>query len=369
MRSRLIALLCLCLAAAAQGQPSRQTQNVVLILIDGYRWQELFRGADHALLCNPRFNSTDSLQRLKNFWDEDLSRRRQKLMPFTWGYLARHGQLYGNRDQGSRVQVTNPYWVSYPGRAEVLSGFVDEQINSNEFPDNPNPNVLEFLNNQRDLRGKVVTFACWDATGRCLNPRRNGMFVNVPWQDIEGSDLTPAEILANEMQHFTPKIWGWEERLDANVYALAKAYIQARHPRVVYLDFGDTDEYAHSGQYDHYLEDARNLDAMIGQLWKTMQADPFYKDKTTFLIVPDHGRGLEEQWTSHGRSAAHSNETWFMVLGPDTPAGGEMKGGEAIDQTRFAATLARFLGLDYRVPAKTVGTPIPGVWQPGAGTL
>ncbi len=341
-------------------QKKLKTKNVVVILIDGYRWQELFRGADFDLLTNESYNAGDSLDRMKRYWSDDLKERRTKLMPFTWNVIARHGQLYGNRDLGNKVSVKNPYWISYPGRAEVLSGFVDKKINSNGYGNNPNPNVLEFINKQKGYRGKVVTFACWAATGRCLNKENSKMLINVPWEDIQGANLTAAEQLANEMQHFTPKIWGEVERLDANVYALAKSYILAHHPKVIYIDFGDTDEYAHHGDYEGYLNDAHNLDAMIGKLWLMMQEDRFYKNKTTFFIVPDHGRGIGRQWTSHGSGTPHSDETWFMVMGPDTKARGEVKTDEQIYQVQYAKTIARFLGFDYTV-SEPVGKAIGSV--------
>ena len=259
-------------------QSKHKTENVVVILIDGYRWQELFKGADYNLLNIKKYNAGDSLQRMKKFWAEDLNERRKKLMPFTWNYIATHGQLYGNRELGNNVNVLNPYWFSYPGRAEILSGFVDTSINSNSYPSNPNTNVLEYINNQKAFAGKVVTFACWGATGRCLHKDKSNMLINVPWEDIQGNHLTETEILANEMQHYIPQIFGDDERLDANVYALAKSYILASHPKVTYIDFGDTDEYAHAGQYENYLDDIFNLDAMIGNLWRMMQNDLFYKN-------------------------------------------------------------------------------------------
>jgi hypothetical protein len=269
--------------------------------------------------------------------------------------------LYGNRDLGNNVIVMNPYWFSYPGRAEILSGFVDTAINSNSYPGNPNTNVLEFINNQKGYEEKVVTFACWRATGRCLHKDKSSMLINVPWENIQGNNLSETEILANEMQHFIPQVWGDDERLDANVYALAKAYILARHPKVTYIDFGDTDEYAHVGQYENYLEDVHNLDAMIEKLWNLMQQDKFYKNNTTFFIVPDHGRGVGPQWTDHGSGTPHSNETWFMAMGPDTKPICEMKTKEQIFQTQYAKTIANLLGFDYNVSSKKVGEEIRSI--------
>jgi len=354
-----ICLLCFIFSCCAQSL--HKTKNVVVILIDGYRWQELFKGADLDLLNSTKNNSADSLARIKKYWSQNLNERRKKLMPFTWNDIAKKGQIYGNRDLGNKVNVMNPYWISYPGRAEVLSGFVDSAITSNSYGDNQNENVLEFLNKQKGYAGKVVTFACWDATGRCLNKNKSNMLINVPWEDIKADHLTQPEILANEMQHFLPKIFGEEERLDAEVYALAKSHIAVNHPKVTYIDFGDTDEYAHEGKYESYLLDIHNLDAMMGKLWEMMQNDPFYKNNTTFLIVPDHGRGTGNQWTDHGSGTPHSNETWFMIMGPDTKALGEMKTSEQIYQTQFAKTIAALLGFDYHVPANKIGEVIESV--------
>ncbi len=344
----------------AFAQKKNESQNLVLILIDGYRWRELFRGADQGLLLNTKFNSGDSARRFKKYWDEDPEVRRKKLMPFTWNYIAAHGQLYGNRDLGNFVNVKNPYWISYPGRAEVLSGFVDSAIKSNSYPNNSNMNVLEFLNGQKNYKDKVVAFTCWSASGRCLNKENSKMLISVPWENIPGERLTDAEILANEIQHYAPKTFGDDERLNFEVYALAKSYIKAKHPKVIYLDFGDPDEYAHDGQYENYLDDIHNLDEMIGKLWDMMQADKFYKGKTTFFIVPDHGRGSGDQWTDHGSSVEHSNETWFMAMGPGIPAKGEMKMKTQIFQDQYAKTIAGLLGFDYTAP-KPVGEAIESV--------
>ncbi|MBS0029747.1 alkaline phosphatase family protein [Chitinophaga sp. 22321] len=357
----LLPLLFLLAGIAVNAQPKRSTRNIIYISIDGYRWKELFRGAEHALLVNKKYNSTDTADLLKKYWAEDIKERRKLLMPFTWDFIQKNGQLYGNRDLGNLVNVRNKAWISYPGRSESITGYADPAIISNGHPDNPNENVLEFLNNQPSFKGKVVTFASWDAVGRIVNRNRNGMLVNIPFDNLQGNNLTEAEQLANETQHYAPKIWGNGERLDANTYAIAKSYIVARHPRVVYLDLADTDEYAHEGKYDAYLDAIHGIDAMIGSLWQTLQQDDFYKNKTTFIIAPDHGRGDDHQWTSHGASIAHANDTWLLVMGPDSAPLGEVKNTQQIYQDQFAKTLACLLGVDYTSKQHPVGEVIPGV--------
>ena len=86
--------------------------------------------------------------------------------------------------------------------------------------------------------------------------------------------------------------------------------------------YGDTDEWAHAGNYRLYLEAANDVDRFIRELWETAQADPFYKDQTTFIITCDHGRGVsaDKGWFHHSREVDRSNETWLMAFGAGVPA-------------------------------------------------
>ncbi|GGM93856.1 hypothetical protein GCM10010967_28750 [Dyadobacter beijingensis] len=338
-----LALLTLSLLASAQ----TKTRNVVMISVDGCRWQEIFRGADSVLFFNKKYVHQDSAAMIAKYWAKTSGERRSKLMPFFWNTLLKQGQLYGNRDLGNLVNVRNKYWFSYPGRSETLCGYYDEKINSNDYPNNPNENVLEFFNRQKGYEGKVVTFASWDALSRILNRDRNGMLVNIPGEVVKGAKLTPAQKLANELQNYLPEYFGKSVRFDAHTYALTRSYVEANHPRVVHIDFADMDEFGHHGQYDSFLDGAHYVDGMVASLWNYMQADPFYKDQTTLIIYPDHGRGLGDRWTSHGTSAPHSNETWMAIIGPDTPAAGEMKTQSQIYQDQFAQTVAQLMGFKF----------------------
>ena len=51
--------------------------------------------------------------------------------------VLNHGQLFGNRTAGSKVDNANPYWFSYPGYSEIMTGYADTAINSNSYDPNP----------------------------------------------------------------------------------------------------------------------------------------------------------------------------------------------------------------------------------------
>jgi hypothetical protein len=322
--------------------------------MDGYRWKELFSGADSTLMNAGKYNSQDSASRFSRYWASTPEARREKLMPFVWQTIARKGQLYGNRKLDNKIDFRNNYWFSYPGRSEILTGYFDPAINSNSYPDNPHENILEFINRQKGYDKKVVTFASWDAVARIVNRNRNGMLVNIYGEDVKGDHLTELQKAANAMQHFIPDVFGSGERLDGNTYMLAKSYLMASKPRAMYIDLADTDIFGHQGKYDYYLDAAHYADAMIADLWSYIQQDPFYRDQTTILIYPDHGRGEDKQWTSHGQNVPHAGEAYLMVLGPDTPPTGEQQSPAQLYMDQCAQTIAQLLGLTF-TPTHPVG--------------
>jgi arylsulfatase A-like enzyme len=139
--------------------------------------------------------------------------------------------------------------------------------------------------------------------------------------------------------------------LDAFTHNYALEYIEKETPRLLYISYGETDDFAHDGRYDHYLKSAHQTDDWIRELWEYVQSHPQYKDKTTFVITTDHGRGAypnpKGEWKSHGKTYVGSNAIWMMAMGPDTPALGEVKTAGQLWQNQVAKTVAKFLGHDY----------------------
>ena len=356
----LLLLLLLPLTAPAQTARPR-TENVVLVTLDGMRWQEVFGGADTALFRQSKYYYANRADLQKQFGEGDAQQRRRALLPFLWGTVARQGQLYGNRPAGSLVNVTNDQWFSYPGYNEILTGAADNaRIHSNDPLPNPNVSVLEMLNQRPEFRGKVAAFGSWDVFPAILNAGRSGLPVNAGMMPAPGSGLSPQEVLLNEMLPATPSPFG-QERLDSFTDQYALAYLKRRKPRVLYIGFGDTDEFAHAGEYGAYLHAAHYTDEFLRQLWDYLQADPQYHGKTTLLITTDHGRGAAAngEWRSHGAKYAGADQIWLAALGPDTPATGEARAGQ-LYQNQVAATLARLLGVDY-APTPATGKPVGGV--------
>lgn len=338
------------------GQDTDKAQNVILVTLDGFRWQEIFTGADSSMLKQQEFLTDGALR--DKFWRDDLAERRKALLPFFWTTIAAHGQLYGNRTIGSLANVTNHMWFSYPGYNELLTGAADdEHITSNDKFYNPNTTVLEFLNKKPGFGGKVAAFTSWDCFSYIINDKRSGVFVSAGQMEAEGQ-LTERERMINELMSSVPNPLGDEVRLDAFTFYYGLEYLKKNKPRVMYISFDETDDFAHGGEYAAYLNSAHMADRFIGELWRYLQSDPQYKDKTTLLITCDHGRGDNaESWRHHGTDVAGSDQIWIAALGPEISALGEGTPGQ-VYQKQVAATLALLVDQELKTQNPDCGDPI-----------
>jgi hypothetical protein len=342
------------------GQSNLQTKNLIVITLDGLRWQEVFTGADSILLNNKEITKDVEAFNLK-YWNSSVNARRQILMPFLWETIAENGQLYGNRKFGTKVNVSNSYWFSYPGYNEIFCGFADNKINSNDLILNPNINVLEVINRRSDFQGKVAAFGSWCVFPYILNAPRSGIMVNAGFQSMTEEPVSDHMKILNEVQSQLPDFIPGA-RLDAITFQMGFEYLKTHKPRVLYLALDETDDLAHDGRYDLYLNAIHNSDQYIKELWQWLQNQPDYKDETTILITVDHGRGVGNPgWQSHGREKKGSDQTWFAIIGPDTPALGEIQRSGQYYNNQFAQTIAELTGTQYTGRQQT-GSSISSVF-------
>ncbi len=324
-----------------------KVENVIIITADGLRWQELFSGMDSAIAKNKKFNQGDSANIFKNYWNDEATERRIKLAPFIWSTIMNNGQIYGNRIYNCKVNTANPYRFSYPGYNEIFTGYADTIINSNDYPNNPNVNLLEFLNHNKRYAGRVAAFTAWDAFNQILNEERSGFPVMAAFDTTIAN--TPAKRLFNDMLNNSYKPFGNHECLDMFTHYSAMEYLKEKKPKVLYIGYGETDEWAHARQYRDYLNSIHQLDKWIQDIWNYIQSEPRYKNKTALFITTDHGRGdtIKEQWTTHGEVIPEASEIWFAVIAPAVSAKGEIKESKQIYQKQFSQTIASLLGLTF----------------------
>ena len=354
--------LCIVPWFAAAPVFAAKTENVVLIVSDGLRWQEIFTGADPALLNEKAGGSWLAEADLrKRYWREDADTRRALLFPFLWGTVAKQGQIFGNQLKGSVAHVTNGKAFSYPGYNEMTTGYPNDAIDSNEFGPNPNATVFEWLNNMGEFHSRVGVYGTWDAYQRIFNKGRSGLVIQTGWTLPQKPHESPRDALLRELYATTTR-FDEEDVANSLLQIPLLDYVRESHPRVLFVGYGETDNWGHQGRYDLVLDSAHRMDHLVQQLWDTMQAMPEYRGTTTFIITTDHGRGSGlTEWKEHGVEEKGSENIWIAVLGPDTAPLGERTHIAPVTQAQIAATVAAFVGKDYRHDVPKAEVPIAGV--------
>ena len=336
-----VLVLVLLSISALSAQPAER--NVVLVTIDGLRWQEFFGGADQSYF---KRNARGEIEAAAAAYDAPTPEaRRAILMPFMWNVVARQGQVFGDPSRDSTARVTNGLWFSYPGYNELFTGAPDPRIDSNAKVPNPNVTVFEWLNRRPGFGGRVAAFGSWDVLPFMLNAARSGLKVTSGWN-------------FGDMARDLPKYWEYGP-FDAPVVHAALTSLRTDSPRVLYLMLGEGDEWAHEGRYRLYLDAATRADRFIERLWTALQNMPAYRGRTTLLITTDHGRGATtKDWTDHGREVPAAERTWIAAIGPDVPALGIRRGVD-VTAAQIAATVAAAVGEDFNAFAPKAAPPIP----------
>ncbi len=328
----------------APGTAIVPAHNLIIVTLDGFRWQEVFNGADSAIISNETYTPDTSTMKMM-YWAPTAEERRKKLMPFFWNVLGVKGQVWGNRQLENKVNVANDYAISYPGYSEMFTGFADPTVSSNRKHNNPNCSVLEHLVAKAEFHNRVAVFTSWDVFPYIFNTRRSDLFINSGYASVSTGD-TPSQVLFNKVQEeiFDKKA----TRHDQLTFIAAKEYLQKNRPRVLFLGLGETDEAAHDKRYDIYLEKANQADKMLAEIWHWVQSTAGYKNNTTLIITTDHGRGNKTAtWTSHGSFIRGSSQTWLAMIGPHINAAGEIKGNEQLYQAQLAQTMAHLVGEEF----------------------
>jgi hypothetical protein len=335
------------------------TRNVVLIVCDGLRPEEMFGGAEEDLLNEKNGGAWASEKELRaRFWDPDVAQRRKLLFPFIWSTIATQGQLLGNALEGSQAQVANGYAFSYPGYNEMASGIPDPRINTNAFGPNPNVTVFEWLAGRPGFKGKVEIFGTWEAFQDIFNEKRSHLPVRAGTTLVDAHDASPRGELLRQLYETTTRLEG-ADPYDSFLTVSLLDHLKTHRPRVLFVGFGDTDTWAHMGRYDAVLETAHTFDAAVAALWRRMQSLPEYRNKTTFILTADHGRGHGlVEWKDHGVEQKGSENIWIAVIGPDTPPRGERHNVAAVTQSQIAATIAALLGEDFRTAVPNAAAPL-----------
>jgi hypothetical protein len=370
---RVLLNLLLWFGLATLSLSANAADNVVLITFDGLRWQEVFTGLDRELAEHEEY-SVQQNELMDRFWRDSAGERARRLLPFLHGTVFANGAVVGNRNADSCAAVNNAWYFSYPGYSEILTGVVNDTIDSNGKIYNPERTIHELLEQMPAYRDGTGAFGSWDVFPFIFNVPRSGVHVNA--FSPEPNPANDFEELLNTLHSDIPTPWP-TVRNDAFTHHYAMSWFRRQRPKLLYIAYGETDDFAHDGKYDEYILAAHRTDRFIAEIWEMIQSTEGYRDNTVLFVGVDHGRGEDpiETWQHHASERSldgymqslsqyengivGSEATWMAAMGPGISDRGLITtGDDCLTNDRIAATLLEVLGLDYTELNPNMGEPL-----------
>jgi hypothetical protein len=116
-------------------------------------------------------------------------------------------------------------------------------------------------------------------------------------------------------------------------------------PRLMMINYQDPD-YVHWGNASHYTRAIAVIDQGLQRLVTAADADPFFRDRTVLVIVPDCGRDTNPMMAvpyQHHFNSRSAHQIFALALGPGIARGRVLN--KRVDQTSIAATIGAMMGV------------------------
>ncbi|MGK5083436.1 alkaline phosphatase family protein [Bdellovibrionota bacterium FG-1] len=277
-----LATFCFPLGSYARTPQAHQAQpgNVILLMLDGVRWQEVFYGVDPTL-------SQDE---------------KGVVFPFLWNGLSNQGALFGDVLKGNSMTVGNPVNISLPGYQSIMAGMTQPCLNNDcgrISVETVQERLMRSTSPANLDKKKIATIASWQKIALAVEHVEGATFVNAGFQPVVDDEFDAEFEAINQAQKKDLPVWG-EARFDRYTFAHAVHFLKKHQPRFLFISLNDSDEWGHKNDYPQYLTTLRQYDAWIRQLVDVLDGMGDYGRNTTLLVTTDHGRGSGQQWDSHG---------------------------------------------------------------------
>jgi len=283
----------------------RRTDAVVLVALDGVRWQEVFEGVERSRAKRQGLSERDIVGA-------------KDLVPNLHRLASVQGTAVGAPDSCAPFVATGPDFLSLPGYTEMLSGHSPASCADNECPATKEPTLVDQIRATTNVAaGDVAVISSWERIERVASANPSDIVLSTGRTHGTSRARLRFDPLASELldRGESASAWPGQEdfRPDRYTAAIALYYLATEHPRFLFLGLGDTDELAHANDYPGYLRALRHADHVIGELVATLDEMGNRGYRTTLIITADHGRSSD--FTGHGRSAPESGRVWLVAAG------------------------------------------------------
>lgn len=121
--------------------------------------------------------------------------------------------------------------------------------------------------------------------------------------------------------------------------------IERLRPRLMMINYNDPD-YVHWGKPHHYTRGVSIIDQELKRLVDRIELDPFYRDNTLLVVVPDCGRDdnrfVHVPYQHHFNSKS-SRQIFALLMGPGIDVGRIVD--RPVQQIQLAATIGNAMGM------------------------
>ena len=296
---------------AATREP--RTENVILVTIDGVRWQEIFDGLEDSRADGAGLPRGET-------------RTAEGLTPNLHRLFFEGGTVLGDPRLGETVVASGPKYYSLPSYVEIMTGAVSGCSGNDCQPVVPWTIAAEIGHRGPDSRSAV--FSSWGVISRA-----------VPSDERIVRELGRR---ANEEQPAYPGHGDY--RPDRATAAAAIDHLVHKRPRMLWVALGDTDEWAHRNDYRGYVDALRFADSVVGEICAHLAEMGSYGERTAVFVTADHGR--DAGFVDHG--GPDSAAVWLLARASTIPA----QGARGLLKKRYlrdvAPTIAELYGLSHR---------------------
>lgn len=296
MRNMMLAFALVVMGLGAQARADNG-HNVILLMLDGVRYQEFFYGVD------------------PNRTDKDSG----PTFPFLWSEFAKEGVFFGDKRKGDPMYIANRMRISLPAYHSIMAGRTQDCM-TNTCGRITEETIQERLVRESRIHPRqVATIASWVKIRYAAESREGATFVNAGIQPLNDRTRDDEVDRINREQARDTPPWG-DARFDKYTWAHSMRYLRAHQPRFMFISLNDADEWGHRGDYRRYVATLRQYDLWIKELIETLSRAGEYGEKTTLIVTTDHGRGETSNWIDHGPLTPDAKHVWLYGRSPKTKA-------------------------------------------------
>jgi hypothetical protein len=312
------------LAEPLESAAFEPSDTVIVLTLDGVRWQDVFLGSDPTLGDAPRQSRAASVPELH-------------------AALERSGAALGAPGSGSQFEVAGRANWSLPGYNELFSGTARHHCRTNECARVKRATLADDLA-RNAAPEEVAVIASWGRLEKAATHQPGQFFVS-SGQNVRYGEVTlPKDLRAlyRAGQHVDPSPGYADYRPDRFTAAFALAYLEHYRPKFLFVGLGDTDEYAHRDDYASYLEALEQADSWFGRLLDSIEHLNESGHPTTLFVTTDHGRAQE--FVDHGPGTPEASRTFLFAFGNGIRKRGVIEGCGSHTLSELAPAIRQLLG-------------------------